>query len=189
MGIKDPRAEPESLPPREDDAEARRSSAPPKEEAARRPSVPPPKPTSEAPKARVVTSTDPRLESIEPLINRGDWAGIVRELGPPDKAGALPPHLGLIFALAMNETAGAESPTDAAQLAIRCAAGLFGVAPDSATALVMAKRLLRKNPLSFGKRPAPPARTSALIVFITLVVGAGVGWLVTGGGSLRFFFR
>ena len=195
MGTRDPRAEPVTDPPKaqvEGEPEAR-------PEEVILVAAPVTAVTAEAPEAaeaaaatgkpRVVTSTDPRLESIEPFVKNGDWAGIIKELGPAEKAGSLPPHLGLLFALAVNESNAAGDAFDPAQLAIRCAAGLFGVPPESAIALVVGKRRLRKNPLSFGKRPAPPARVSFLIVLITLVVGAGVGWLVTGGGSLRSLLR
>ena len=190
MGTRDPRSEPLSDAP-DAEAAAEPNPKPDAKPAAKR------APQQEviildapdaAPKPRVITSMDPRLEAIEPLLKRSDWTAIIKELGPVENAGSLPPHLGLLFALAVNESNAPSEVVDPAELAIRCAAGLFGVPAESEIALVVGKRLLRKNPLSFGKRPAPRARVSVLIVLVTLVVGAGVGWLVTGGGSLRSLF-
>src|SRR5205085_535678 len=76
---------------------------------------------------RVVTNVDPRLEEIEPAIDRGDWAAVVKSLGPVDAAGRLPPQLGLLFAVAHHETAKEDEKGGANEMAIRCAAGLFGV--------------------------------------------------------------
>jgi hypothetical protein len=60
-------------------------------------------------------------------------------------------------------------------------AGLLGVAENSPMARVLARRMLRKNPVRFSERKAPAARTSLLIVLATLVVGGGVGWLASIG--------
>lgn len=132
--------------------------------------------------AHVVTNTDPRLETLESLLRAGDWNAVLQTLGPAEQAGRLPPNLGLIYAIARKEI---EGPTDkgseSTELAIRCTAGLLGVTSDSAIALVVAKRLIRKNPVGWQQRPAPPARVSALIMIAALVIGGLVGWLVATG--------
>jgi hypothetical protein len=61
---------------------------------------------------------------------------------------------------------------------------LLGVAPDGSIAGVIARRLLRTNPVRFRDRKAPPARISILIVVVTLVLGGTVGWLLSGGWSV-----
>jgi len=127
-----------------------------------------------------VTSRDPRYEALEKLLDRNDWQGIKTELGPLEDLGKLPPNLGLVAALAHNETAKDANP-EAIAVAIRCMAGLLGVAEDSPLARVLARRMLRKNPVRFVDRQAPPARVSLLIVVLTLVVGGGVGWLLSSG--------
>ncbi len=113
------------------------------------------------------------------MIATGDWRSLAETLGPLDQASGLPPTLGLLCALAHHEAGGDEQAQAANELAIRSVASLFGVAPGGAIAMVIAKRLLRKNPVTWRARPAPPARTSLLIVALTLVVGGGVGWLLT----------
>lgn len=127
-----------------------------------------------------VTSQDPRYEPIEKLLDRNDWKKITDELGPMSDVGKLPPNLGLLAALAHNETKKDGDP-DAVATAIRCMAGLLGVADDSPIARVLARRMLRKNPVKLSERKAPPARTSMLIVLATLVGGGGIGWLASEG--------
>lgn len=205
---RDPRAEPSDRPEiREELIARRREPAPPtaieeqpiadkaiEDEAppSEKPIVEEPTPESK-PIARekakddraVVTIADPRLEAIEPLLASGAWEEICKRLGPPDQAGKLPPTLGLIYALARREMAGEAGSTQANELAIRCMAGLFGVSAGSATALVLGKRLLRRNPAAWRSTPAPPAKISTLIIFVAIVIGAAVGWYLNRG-ALRF---
>jgi hypothetical protein len=135
---------------------------------------------ADEPKARRVTSTDPRFAELDALLDRNDWSAVQKQLGPYEDLGKLPPNLALIAALAHHERA-AEGDPDPTPIAIRCMAGLLAVDEDSPAARVLAKRLLRKNPVQFREIKAPPARVSALIIVITLVVGSGVGWLVSMG--------
>ena len=129
---------------------------------------------------------DPRFAELEPLFARTAWSDIAARLGPADKAAELPPALGLIYALAQREAAGDDRAAGATELAIRSMAALVGVAPDSDTALVLAKRLLRQNPAGWRTKPAPPARFSIPIILVGIALGAAAGWFATLG-SLRFF--
>lgn len=130
--------------------------------------------------AKKITSQDPRYEPLEKLLDLNDWKKIGDELGPMSDVGKLPPNLGLLAALAHNEVAKNGDP-DAAAAAIRCMAGLLGVSDDSPIARVLARRMLRKNPVKLTERQAPPARTSLLIVLVTLVLGGGVGFVASAG--------
>jgi hypothetical protein len=196
MGKLDPRAEVDSLPPK-DDFSVDRVAVPktakkvsarvdPREELPESSVVPVAQPESEAadsgvkPKADTVTSKDPRYEPIEKLLDLNDWKKITDELGPMSDVGALPPNLGLLAALAHNEATKDGDP-EAVPMAIRCMASLLGVAEDSPIARVLARRMLRKNPIKLSERQAPPARTSLLIVLATLVGGGGIGWLASEG--------
>jgi hypothetical protein len=127
-----------------------------------------------------ITNQDPRIEPLEKLLDGNDWHGIGRELGGLTDAGKLPPNLGLIAALAHSESL-EEGHAEAAQVAIRCMAALLGVSEDSSVARVLARRILRKNPVRLRDRKAPPARVSILIMVLTLLVGGGVGWIVSAG--------
>jgi hypothetical protein len=130
--------------------------------------------------AKKITSQDPRYEPLEKLLDLNDWKKISDELGPMSDVGKLPPNLGLLAALAHNERSKDGDP-DAGAAAIRCMAGLLGVDEDSPIARVLARRMLRKNPVKLTEREAPPARTSFLIVVITLVLGGGVGFIASAG--------
>ena len=118
---------------------------------------------------------DPRLAEIEALVDRSAWKDIADKLDPGAKAGDLPPALALLHALARRETAGDEAAPRATEVAIRSMAALLGVAPESPAALVLAKRLLRKNPASWRSRPAPSARLSVALVVLAIVVGVAAG--------------
>lgn len=196
----DPRAEPLTNPPKGAEehsvesvklpkivVQAPRIAEAPVEDATstETPDAPPSRPSS------TVTSSDPRYEPIEKLLDANDWRGVGVELGPMDQAGKLPPNLGLLASIAHNELARDGDP-EAVATAIRCMAAILGVAETSPLARVLARRLLRKNPTRLRDRPAPPARVSLLIVLATLVVGGGIGWLASMGGwqaIARMFHR
>lgn len=196
----DPRAEPVSIPPADgrDDpvptdvvrlsgapVEAKKdANAPGATDVASEPKSSEPTSSSAAAPGGVsiasrVTNLDPRIEKVEESLARGDWSGVAKELGSVGEASRLPPNLGLVCALAHAESS-VDAP-GANELAIRSMAAIFGVAPESRLALMLAKRLLRKNPVAWRQRPAPPARISLLIVLMTLVVGGAVGWLLSSG--------
>lgn len=134
-----------------------------------------------------ITNADPRYEELEKLLDANDWKGIAKNLGGVDEIGKLPPNLGLVAALADVEGS-KEASSETITTAIRCMAGLLGVSEESPIARVLARRMLRKNPTRFSERKAPPAKTSFLIVLVTLVVGGGVGFVLSVGswqGVLR----
>jgi hypothetical protein len=179
MARPDPRAEPVSIPPTQ-----RRRDAPDhsveRVVVARIDAVSEPASEAEepAPPSSSVTSADPRIAEIEPLVARNDWKAIADLLGSLDAVGKLPPNLGLLAALAHNEVA-KDGNADARDVATRCMAALLGMPASGEIASVVARRLLRKNPVAFRKRPAPPARTSALIVVVVLAVGGALGWFLS----------
>lgn len=191
---RDPRADPDSIPPvharseaedtppADEAADEERTSAP-VEIAAERPSAPEEEaPADEAPADEAEEASapvDPRLAALEPLFDRSAWKEIAEKLGPPEEAAKLPPAHALIYALARREAAGDEVARGATELAIQSMAALLGVPPGSATALVMAKRLLRQNPASWRTRPAPPAKLSAVIIVIAVVIGLAAGSLLS----------
>ncbi len=197
---RDPRAEPSELPPalilggdkprpvekvdrvaveRLEDIALPAAEEPPKETPARpaRDSV-----------RREVEAADPRLTELEPVLARGAWGEVTKMLGPEEKAGFLPPTLGLIYAVAQREAGNEERATAANQMAIRCMAGLLGVPEASPLALVLGKRLVRKNPAAWRERPAPPASVSITIVLIGLLLGAAVG-IYFARAPLSLLFR
>jgi hypothetical protein len=131
-----------------------------------------------------VTAAAPRVDELEPLIALNDWKALAAKLGPVSDAGNLPPNLGLLAALAHNE-ATKDGDAAARELSFRCVAAVLGMPEQSEIVRVVARRLLRKNPVSFRERPAPPARTSALIVVVALAVSAALGWFLSSGTFQR----
>jgi hypothetical protein len=169
---RDPRADPE---PHYESSSIRAKAVAASPEADIDVELPADPPAAEAPSSSASAPLDPRLAALEPLFGRTAWKEIADKLGPPEQAAALPPQLALIYALARREAAGEAGAAGANELAIRSMAALFGVAPTSATALVLAKRLLRQNPAGWRTRPAPPARLSLVIILLGVALGVAAG--------------
>ena len=173
MARPDPRAEPDSLPA--DDVEKL-----PVTEV----KVEPQKDEGSSGIVRV-TSLDPRIATIEPLVEHNDWQGVAKELGSLDDAGKLPPNLGVFAAIAHNELA-TDGSAEARTIATRCLAGILGLPIESELVRVLSRRLLRKNAVRFRERPAPRARVSAFIILATIVIGGALGWFFATGTFQRF---
>jgi fused signal recognition particle receptor len=171
MARPDPRVDPESLPP---------APAPEPEPEPVAPVAPTAPVASLAPRA----APDPRVAKIEPLVARNDWKQVVDMLGPIEDAAKLPPNLGLVAAVAHNELAKDGVP-EARVIAIRSMAALLGMPAESELVRVITRRLLRKNPVAFRQRQAPPAKTSFLIIVIVLIVGSATGWFLSSPMFLR----
>lgn len=125
---------------------------------------------------------DARLAALEPLLAANDWKAVAGVLGATGHGGALPAALELIYAIARKESPAVSSdPHEGNDAAILAMATLLGSAPDSAAALLLTKRLLRRNPVSLGKRPAPRASVSIAIVLLAVIVGGAVGYAVQFG--------
>lgn len=148
------------------------------------PGAPSPKPSADASGAtRAMGGRDPRWRIVEPLLAASDWAGVVERLGPPDDATKLPPALALLYAVAKKELQAARSELRSDnQQAIDAMAHLLGVAPDSPAALVLAKRLLRRNP-GIAQTEAPGVLPSLFIALAFIVVGGAVGYMLAFGGA------
>jgi hypothetical protein len=125
-----------------------------------------------------VKSEDPRVAEIEPFVERGDWKAVVDKLGSIDDAGMLPANLGIVAAIAHNELA-KDGSVEARNVAVRSMAALLGLPGENELARVLGRRLLRKNPTGMRHRPAPPAKTSLLIVAVVLVLGGALGWFLS----------
>lgn len=130
-----------------------------------------------------------RLEVLGQLVSMGDWDGVLRTLGVGDDPSKLPPNVGLLWAIARREKMNPDDPNVAAVTAVatRCAAAILGVNEQNSIATVLAKRVLRRNPMSWAKTPAPSPWVSAFIMVAALVVGSGIGWILSGGQSFFFF--
>jgi hypothetical protein len=129
-----------------------------------------------------------QFDVLGELVSTGDWDGILRTLGAGEDPSKLPPNLGLLWAIARREKMNPDDPNVAAVTAVatRCAAAVLGIHDTNSIAPMVAKRILRRNPVSWAKTPAPSAWVSAFIMIAALVVGSGIGWILSGGQA--FFF-
>lgn len=130
-----------------------------------------------------------QLDVLGELVSMGDWDGILRTLAVGEDPSQLPPNLGLLWAIARREKMNPDDPNVAAVTAVatRCTAAVLGMTEVNSIAPMLAKRLLRRNPVSWTKTPAPSPWVSAFIMIAALVVGSGIGWILSGGQSFFFF--
>jgi hypothetical protein len=121
---------------------------------------------------------DPRVLKYEPLVQRTAWEQLHNELSREPE---LSPVLELLRIIARRETLPSEERQNAVQLsqeAIATLARLLEVPEASPTALLLGKRLLRKNP-GWARVPSPGTGLSAGMLLAGIAAGAGIGWLVT----------
>lgn len=162
------------------------AAAPPA--AAGRPPPPPPPTTAlaQAPANRQQRSDPPGPgvpDEVESIVQQTRWQALIEFVearGEP--VSELPPALALLYAIALKEAqdltqTGATSP-DA--IGIDAVAKLLHVGEDSPTALVVAKRVLRKRPLEWAQQPT--RKVSVVAVVLALAVGAVVGLLLNALG-------
>lgn len=128
------------------------------------------------------TPADSRIAAMEMHIDANNWKGVAEILGGPAEFEKLPPGLMLVAALACSESS-AEGSTAAITAAGKAVAHLLDVPETSPLARVISRRLLRKNPVRLRDREAPNGKVTSFILFGTILLGAGIGWLATGGGS------
>ncbi len=130
-----------------------------------------------------------QFDVLGELVSMGDWDGILRTLGAGEDPSKLPPNLGLLWAIARREKLNPDDPkvAEVTAMATRCTAAVLGLHETNSIAPMLAKRILRRNPASWTKAPAPSAWVSAFIMIAALVVGSGIGWILSGGQSFFFF--
>lgn len=118
--------------------------------------------------------SDARLAKLDPLIERTAWDQITKTL---ENTGELTPLLNLLQIIAKRELVSDKEAAALNREAIRTLAKLLDIPEDSPTALLLAKRLLRRNRAPSNIRPS--TGTSMGVLLAGLAVGGGVGWLVT----------
>lgn len=135
-------------------------------------------PPSKPPSIDDLRGFEQKLAELEPHLAETNWDSV---LGVLEAHESLPPQLALLYAIALRER---DAPGDADALAIQAVASLLSVPEDSHAALVLAKRLLRRNPVAWQKRRAPSARVSIVIAIVVAVLGAAIGFLMSPGVPL-----
>lgn len=123
------------------------------------------------------------MGTIENLVSQNQWTKICEILGAPENQNKLPVGMAFIYALALNELRVPGSPVDLRapdieKIMLRCLSVMLGSDPKGPLAQIVAKRLMRRN---WRSTPAPPTRTSVLLILAALVVGSFIGFLVGPG--------
>lgn len=121
---------------------------------------------------------DPRVVRFEKLVERGAWEQLRNELA---EEAAPTPALRLLALVARRETLEPQDKQGSAELseqAIATVASILKVPENSATALVLAKRLIRKNPVWMRSQPASSGLSVAVLMG-GIALGGGIGWLLT----------
>lgn len=129
------------------------------------------------------------LTELDQLAAMNRWARMVELLGPPPRAQNLPSAARLLYHFAQREGAspGASQSSDGMPLvdvdtALQTAlAELLGLAPQATLPHLLAKRLARRE---LVRMPAPPPRTSFLLVVLAIVAGAFLGAVLVYGRTL-----
>jgi hypothetical protein len=120
---------------------------------------------------------DLRLPKYEKLVERNAWELLAEQLS----AEADPsPALQLLRIVAQREMLKGDQKAEAARLAqegISTIAKLLDLPEGSPTALVLGKRLLRRNPWTPKKQASAGLSIGLLLCGVT--VGAAIGWLIT----------
>jgi hypothetical protein len=115
--------------------------------------------------------SDDQWPEIELLMRRTDWACIEQTLAGRDD---LSPRLALMLAIAQKEL---NSEAGADERAIAAMAGLLGVKATSSSAVVTAKRLLRKPRTDTDQEQV--GGVSSFVVLAIAVVSGLVGYFAT----------
>jgi len=140
-----------------------------------------PAPAPEAAPTQNDAHSDPDaalLAEVEPLVHQGRWQELIDLVGKrePDPQ-RLSPRAALLFAVALKEApapaSGARPTVDPDLLGVRAVAALLQLDGQSLTALMIAKRVLRRRPLEWQR--TPPRRVSIVITLIALALGAAAG--------------
>ncbi len=173
-----PRDEEAAPPAKPEEPEQKEAEEPTKTEE---PRAEEPKARSAPPPARAPSTPSPPtgMARIETLLANGDWARVAELVLGKTNPDELPPRDALLYALARHESGADDETNTLTRLAITSVARLLDVPESSEVALVVAKRLLRKTPMSWARRPAPPARVSVLIILVVLVLAGALGWFLS----------
>ncbi len=127
-----------------------------------------------------------RLARVETLFAKRQWRAVHQFLTPQDRRQSeegggsqppeeLPPSLAVFRALARIEgnIPGRDGEPTAVEELIRSMEGLLGVPSGNPLALLLAKRLIRRPPVTKRKTSW---KVSAVSIAVALIVGLSAGW-------------
>lgn len=123
------------------------------------------------------------METIENLVSQNQWTKVCELLGAPENHGKLPVGMAFIYAVALNELRVPGSVVDKRapdieKIMLRCLSVMLGADASGPLTQIIAKRLMRRN---WRSTPAPPTRTSVLLIIAALMLGSFIGFLLGPG--------
>ncbi len=123
------------------------------------------------------------MATIEGLVSQNQWTKICAILGAPENQGKLPVGMAFIYAVALNElrVPGGQvdkRAPDIEKIMLRCLGVMLGADSKGPLAQIITKRLMRR---SWRATPAPPTRTSVLLIIAALMLGSFIGFLIGPG--------
>lgn len=123
------------------------------------------------------------METIENLVSQNQWTKVCELLGAPENQGKLPVGMAFIYAVALNELRVPGSVVDKRapdieKIMLRCLSVMLGADPSGPLTQIITKRLMRR---SWRSTPAPPTRTSVLLIIAALMLGSFIGFLLGPG--------
>ncbi len=142
-------------------------------------------PVASSPAAAVAAApaADITMATIEGLVSQNQWGKVCALLGAPEHQGRLPVGMAFIYAVALNElrVPGGQvdqRAPDIEKIMRRCLGVMLGADTKGPLAQIIAKRLMRR---SWRSTPAPPTRTSVLLIIAALMLGSFIGFLIGPG--------
>ncbi len=152
-----------------------------------------PRHTAPPPGEKVTTTRDrvgalPSMTAVAALAGQNQWQKVCEVLGSPEHHGRLPAPMAFVYALALNELRVPGSAVDRQAPDIEgvtraSVAAMLDADPASDLVRIVTRRLLKR---SWTRAPAPPRRTSILLVVAAVMLGTFIGFLIGPG---RDWFR
>ncbi len=139
--------------------------------------VAPKRPTDEPPglidvvEVQSVRTQIPPMHALDALIGQSQWSKVIEQLTPCESV--LPATHQLLLAIAIKESGvEGDAARRADRMSIQALATLLDVGEQSPTALLLARRVQRRD---WRRAPAPKPRVQIAIIAAAIVIGAFVG--------------
>lgn len=152
-----------------------------------------PRHTAPPPGEKVTTTREkasalPSMNAVAALVGQNQWQKVCELLGSPEHHGRLPAPMAFVYGLALNEIRVPGSAVDRQAPDIEAVtrasvAALLNADEGSDLVRIITRRLLKRG---WTRAPAPPRRTSILLIVAAVMLGTFIGFLIGPG---RDWFR